>query len=622
MRYFYFLIISFYLINKINNQIITYYDTSFNHGEKLNLISGYINSFKTQIPYDLYYLDLCAPDDMNLFPLNLGEIMLAGRFYQTNYQLNVNQSVKCKFLCSEKIHKRIYKKIKSLIDNEYFINYYLDNLPVGLAKTVKNENNKINKQIRFDTGIPLGFIENNITYIYNYYKIDIELNEVIIYDQYNDPHRKYNIIGFYIEPFSIKFNETNKCIKNNNFEKQEFLNNEYINFYYDVNYIYTNIKYDDRIDKYYLTNNTIHWNSISISCFMITFLSLILIYIFFHSIKSDKNINNARIISDDEINEYGWRNIALEVFRTPGNSEFLFSALGLGVQLFFMLFYTLLFVSIGILKPRNGGSYFTIMIMLYIICGLFSGIVSSKFYKMVNGRYWILLMIISFIFFPIIFIIFIIVLDIIYKKENSSVFIEINNIISLIRLWFFLSNPLIFIGQAYGYIQEKTKLPCKVSPLPILIHHENIPWYLRIRYAWIFTGFPSFFSIFVELFYIMDSLWRQNIYSLDKYLLYSLFVLIITSSEIAILFTYFNLCKGDYRWWWKSFLVGGSPGLYLIIFSIIYIFKMDLNNNHSIIICLSYMILISIIVTIICASAGLFFTFFFIKVIYSKINLK
>ena len=180
MKYFYFLILSFYIINKINNQRIKNYDTSFRHGEKIFLISGIINSFKTQIPYDLYYLDLCAPDDQNLFPLNLGEMIFSGKFYQTSYQLNINESEKCNFLCSEKINKRIYKKIKSLIDQDYFINYYLDNLPVGLAKTFKNENNITTKQIRFDRGIPLGFIENNITYIYNHYKIDIELNIMIL----------------------------------------------------------------------------------------------------------------------------------------------------------------------------------------------------------------------------------------------------------------------------------------------------------------------------------------------------------------------------------------------------------------------------------------------------------
>ena len=175
--------------------------------------------------------------------------------------------------------------------------------------------------------------------------------------------------------------------------------------------------------------------------------------------------------------------------------------------------------------------------------------------------------------------------------------------------------------MVFGFFQKKILLPCKINPVPSLISSKTIPWYLKIRYAWIFTGFPPFFGIFVELFYIMDSLWKQNIYALNIYLLSSLIVLIIISSEIAILFTFFNLCKGDYRWWWKSLLVGSSPGLYLLLFSLLYSFKMDFINKNSFIIYLCFMSLLTIIVIIICGAFGLFFTFIFIRIIYSKINI-
>ena len=57
---------------------------------------------------------------------------------------------------------------------------------MGLSKSYKNKNKTINNKIRFDRGIPLGFIMNDITYIYNYYKIIIELNKQIIYDDMNN----------------------------------------------------------------------------------------------------------------------------------------------------------------------------------------------------------------------------------------------------------------------------------------------------------------------------------------------------------------------------------------------------------------------------------------------------
>ena len=619
----YFFLHFFYILKIINNQKIKNYHTSFKHGEKINIISGTINSFKTQIPFDLYYLDLCTPEDQILFPSNLGEIILSGNSYETNYQLTINHSSKCKFLCSEKIRKRIFNKINSLISKEYFINYYLDNLPVGLVKIYLNNNNNITKQIRFDKGIPLGYIENNITYIYNYYKIYIELKKEIVYDNYNISNVEYNIIGFYIEPFSIYINDTNKCFNknNNNYEKQILKPDEYINFYYDEIYIYTNTEYDDRINKYYITNNIIHWNSIIISCLIISFLTIILIFIFFNSIKNEKDINNNRISSDEEINEYGWRNVSFDVFRCPQNIELLSTILGTGIQLFIMIFYSLFFVRLGLLRPRNGGSYLTIMVMIYVFLGILSGYSTSRFYKMLNGKNWLSLTIISILFFPIIFIFIFSIINYIYGKENSSVYLEFEDFYSSLILWVFWEAPLTFLGILLGFFQKKMFIHCKINPIPGLISLETKPWYLKMRYAWIFTGFPSFFAIFVELFYIMDSLWRQNIYALNIYLLSSLIILIIISSEISILFIFFNLCKGDYRWWWKSLFVGASPGFYILLFSIIYILKMDFINNNSIIIYLCFMILLTIIVIIICGSSGLFFTFIFIRIIYSKIKI-
>jgi len=170
-------------------------------------------------------------------------------------------------------------------------------------------------------------------------------------------------------------------------------------------------------------------------------------------------------------------------------------------------------------------------------------------------------------------------------------------------------------------LKKRITFPCEVNPVPGIILRNEYPWYLRIRYAWFLTGFPPFFAVFVELFYIMDSLWKQNFYALSKYLLISNIILIITSSQIGILFTYLNLCKGDYRWWWKSFLVSASPGIYIIIFSVFYLFKLKFLQLSSIIIYLNFMVLLSIMISLICGTSGLLLTFLFLRNIYSKINL-
>jgi len=144
----FFLIIVFNIIILLKSKPLKVKNT-FEQGDKINLISGTINSFKTQIPYDLYYLDICAPEDVFLIPTNLGERLLSGKSYQTGYELNINENKICKILCKKKISKTAFKRINKLIKKEYFINYFLDFLPGGLSQTYFNISTKKIKYVKY-----------------------------------------------------------------------------------------------------------------------------------------------------------------------------------------------------------------------------------------------------------------------------------------------------------------------------------------------------------------------------------------------------------------------------------------------------------------------------------------
>lgn len=175
-----------------------------------------------------------------------------------------------------------------------------------------------------------------------------------------------------MEPYSIKVNETNKCQNDRiirsktEYEHQKFNVNEDIIFTYDVIYSYTNTVYEERFNKYFYGEKYIHSQSIYISGLIIFILVVILSYIYCRSIKSEIEITNEKVTSDDSINEYGWRNIAFDVFRRPYRSDFLAALIGTGVQLLVMTLYSLLFVAMGIIHPKSGGSYFTLLVMVYI----------------------------------------------------------------------------------------------------------------------------------------------------------------------------------------------------------------------------------------------------------------
>ena len=471
---FFLLIIFLYYIILIQSQPIKF-KHSFKQGEKINLISGTVNSFKTQIPYDLYYLDICPPEDIQLINNNLGERLLSGKSYQTGYELLINENKICKILCKKRISKTAFKRINNLITKEYFVNYFLDYLPAGLSKTYSNISTK---KIKYNTGIPLGFIENNHTFINNYYKINVQLNKINISIVQNKTYRDqdedeipiinitgYDIIGFDIEPFSIKINDSNKCNINkliNNegeYEHQELIIGDEIIIRYDTFYYFTDTLYEERFNKYFYGDKFIHTYSAYVSGIIIFVLIIILIYIYWHSIKTETEIHNEKVTSDDFINEYGWRNIAFDVFRRPYRGDILAAFIGTGIQLLVMVLYSLLFVSLGIIHPKSGGSYFTLLVMVYIFLSLLSGYFSSRFYKMVHGLNWLKVCVITSLLFPSIFLILISFTNFLYYLEDSTTYVQFKNFYSLIALWTVGTVPLIFLGTMIGLTQKRVQFP-------------------------------------------------------------------------------------------------------------------------------------------------------------------
>ena len=47
--------------------------------------------------------------------------------------------------------------------------------------------------------------------------------------------------------------------------------------------------------------------------------------------------------------------------------------------------FIFIFVVLGLIQPKIGGSYFTLLIIVYIFLSLISGYILTWFYKMVHG---------------------------------------------------------------------------------------------------------------------------------------------------------------------------------------------------------------------------------------------
>lgn len=79
-----------------------------------------------------------------------------------------------------------------------------------------------------------------------------------------------------------------------------------------------------------------------------------------------------------------------------------------------------------------------------------------------------------------------------------------------------------------------------------------------------------FATIFVELYFIMTSLWTNKIYYMFGFLFLCYGLMIMTSATTTILLVYFLLCAEDYRWHWRAFIGAGMTGGYVFLNALIF----------------------------------------------------
>ena len=620
-----FLLIIIY-ISSINSTSI--FDYSHLEGSSINIQVGKLSSNNYIIPYSYNRLKICNLKRIKKAEDNLGEILTGEDLYISEYTANINENKFCEILCNNHFRKNTIRKIKRLIDRNYYSNWYVDKLPAGLI--YYNYDTK-KTDINYFYGIPLGKKEKDKYIIYNHLHFKILINKI--------SEKRYNVVGLGILPMSMKHNGTNAICEKRydedfNFKsivkEHEVLNNDdnqTILYTYDIVFEYSNITLASRWDHYKSSDTKIHWTGIIISTLILIILTIIIAFLLTKIIKKDIDNYNYQVVQIEDIdniksiNENNWKQVSGDVFRPPRvNKMLLSSIIGTGCQLYLMLTIVFFLGVIGFANPEKRSNILSLIILCYILMGLAGGYISAVFYKIMNGTNWLKMGLLTSFLFPGTLFLGYIFINIILSLENSTAAVNIYDLSSLFFLWIFCTLPLILIGTFLGIKSKKQKMPCKVNTVPRKIYEK--PWYLHYRYLSCITGLICFITILFELNYIMSALWRHELYFIVSFLWISYFLFITVSGEVSIIVVFWNLCYGDYNWWWKSFLVGSSPVIYFIIYSIyFFIFKMNVTRLSAIVVYFGIMALISAMALFICGSISVIICFGFIFKIYSKIKI-
>ena len=292
-------------------------------------------------------------------------------------------------LCQVKLDTEQASRLQRHIDSGYHQNWILDGLPS--ASVISHD--FLGKDITSSTyvgGFPIGFqdpVNENEYYVYNH--LDIRVG-------YHEKENGYHIVQFAVQPMSVHhlfqnnyqwdgvskegFDnilltcDTNRLAhlsKKDIAQYQSIRSGDGILYTYDVRWIPMDVTYSNRWETY-ITNDfmvpmKVHWNSVFNSVIM-TILCIAggSFFLKRHLQQTKKQDELRGLISGD-------------LYRTPTVAPMIFAVLvGTGVQLGSALTLVVLAACAGVVDPAERGSMLSAFLFVGAICGLLGGYITSR----------------------------------------------------------------------------------------------------------------------------------------------------------------------------------------------------------------------------------------------------
>ena len=540
---------------------------------KISLFVNRLNSEESVIPFEYNHFDFCqASEDKKAPSENLGQVVFGERIRPSPYNINFNEQFKCKTVCTrtydmnaEEDKKKMGQLRKGMAMN-YQHHWIVDNMPVTWCYAVESG------QQYCATGFPMGcFVDKKgnakdacvISKDYNqpdHYYVFNHVDITISYHSGADEEwgkvlggsAGGRIVSVKLVPRSIDHgaNPGEDCSSTLDAGKPMAIpatsqTNEKmaITYSYSVSFQeQNNVKWSSRWDYILesMPHTNIQWFSILNSLVIVLFLSGMVAMILLRTLHKDIARYNQIDSGEDAQEEFGWKLVHGDVFRPPRKGMLLAVFLGSGTQILCMTGITLVFACLGFLSPANRGALMTCAMVLYVCLGTPAGYVSARIYKSFGGEKWKSNVLLTSMLCPGIVFGHFFIMNLVLWYEGSSAAIPFFTLVALLALWFCVSVPLTFVGAFFGFRKRPLEHPVRTNQIPRQIPEQSV--YTQPIPGIIMGGVLPFGCIFIQLFFVLNSIWSSQIYYMYGFLFLVFIILVITCSETTILLCYFHLC--------------------------------------------------------------------------------
>lgn len=455
-----------------------------------------------------------------------------------------------------------------------------------------------------------------------------------------------------------------------------------LKFELDIQWSKSSTPFHSRFDRYLdhaFFKHQIHWFSIFNSFMMVLFLMGLVALILLRTLRKDYaryaiSHGNRRVdeeaggesdADDDKdhddkplvggqtgAEDSGWKQVHGDVFRAPKLLILLAAVLGTGWQLITLVMGVILFAVAG---PLHGevheerGEVLTAILVFYSLSSIVAGYTSGSYFKlyyattpagrskasgsggatgssMGGANQWQITMVLTVLLLPTILATTLSILNGIALLYGTIYYIPFLVLLKLFFLWVFVSVPLCILGTLLGRhaklgSKKGDPFPCRVNAIPRPIP-EITPWYGVPANLIPFAGLLSFGSIFIELYYILTSLWNYKFYHVYGFLLGVYAILCMVVCMTTIIVVYFCLNSENHFWQWTAFYSGGSTALYVFLYSGYYfVFKTSMHGLVQTTFYFGYMMLISLALGTLCGTLGHWAANMFVRKIFQNVKV-
>lgn len=596
------------------------------------LTSGVDGTLHSIVSYDYYHpaFHFCRPiPQPEYVSESLGSILFGDRIMTSPFELKMMHNETCKTLCKRQTYDSGSAKfVNRRIAQGFAMNWLVDGLPAGQLIEDEVTNTKFYSQ-----GFALGSASQTDLYLNNHYDILVDYHET--------SPGLYRVVGVIVQPDSreIEVDDSGAPIEMENCRlgapKVTLDENgeSVVTFTYSVYWLESSTAWATRWDKYlHVFDPKIHWFSLINSTIIVIFLVITVVSVLLRALKKDiarynrlDSINlddfTGTSMIDDEIQEdSGWKLVHGDVFRIPTSPLILSIFLGNGAQLFIMTGLTIIFALLGFLSPSNRGALGTIMVLLYTVLGFVGGYVSARVYKSFGGEQWKLNIGLTPLLVPgIVFGTFFLMNLFLWAKQSSGA-VPFTTMLVVVGIWFLISVPLSLSGSWIGFRQMTITSPVRTNQIPRQIPPCSV--YLKPVPSMLLVGLLPFGAIFVELYFIMSSIWFSKAYYMFGFLFICYSLMVITCAAVTVLMVYFLLCSENYHWHWRSFTTAGASGGYVFANALIYwVTKLQPVGLAGSVLYIGYSALISFLFFILTGTIGFFASWAFVLKIYGSIKI-